>query len=130
MKVDSQLNCGNSPKMAIVEKLSIHFAAYELDEVEAYLDEQVVWTLEGDDSISGRDNFLTALAEMKDNKVLELKLLSIVCHGKDAALRGEMQMADGSIYAFADFYTFSSAAFKKVISIHSFISLIRKLNNG
>lgn len=121
MKTISPADCGNSPKMQLVLELTQAFASYDLKRVASQLAEDIVWTLVGDSPISGKRQFLEALEEMSSNKAAELLIHQILSHGKEAAVHGEMAMADGKRYGFADFYEFSSAGSKTVKRITSYV---------
>lgn len=121
MKLNIPQDCGNSPKRELIKDLTIYFASYDLEKVEGFLDENMVWTLVGNQPITGKQKFLSALETMKRNKVLELTIHSVITHGKEAAVHGEMSLENGSILGFSDFYEFTSASGKKVKSIVSFV---------
>ncbi|MCK0191466.1 nuclear transport factor 2 family protein [Arenibacter sp. F20364] len=121
MKLNIKPDCGNSPKKALVKNLTILFSSYDIEKAMDFLDDNVKWTLVGDESIIGKKQFRTALEEMSQNKALELTIHSIITHGKEAAVNGEMVMEDGNIFAFSDFYEFSSAKGDSVKSIVSYV---------
>lgn len=114
-------DCGNSPRMALVLKLTQAFASYNLELIAPYLSEDLVWTLVGNEPISGKEKFLAELRKMADNKAAELRIHQVLSHGKTAAIHGEMLMDDGKSYGFADFYEFSSAGSEKVKAITSYV---------
>lgn len=121
MKVNCPVDCGNSPKMALVKELTILFASYKLEELEQYFADDIVWNLVGDEPITGKDNFIKALEEMQDNKAVELDIQNVMSHGKVASMYGEMTLSDGSRFKFSDFYTFKSAGSNTIQSITSFV---------
>ena len=121
MKLNIQADCGNSPKRELIRDLTIYFVSYDLEKAMEYMDENVVWTLVGDEPIKGKEPFAAALKEMIDNKAKELTIYSIVTHGKEAAVNGEMTMEDGNVFGFADFYEFASAGSSKVKAIRSYV---------
>lgn len=121
MKLNIKPDCGNSPKKELVKNLTILFASYEIDKAMNFLDVKVAWTLVGDETVFGKEKFRAALAQMNGNKALELTIHSIVTHGKEAAINGEMKMEDGNEFGFADFYEFSSTKGAKVKSIVSYV---------
>lgn len=123
MKINSQPDCGNAPKRELVKDLTVYFASYDLDKVMEYMDDQVTWTLVGDDPVVGKEQFRAELEKMSGNKVQELTIHSVITHGKEAAVNGEMRMQDGQVYEFSDFYEFTSAAAKKAKSIRSYVVL-------
>lgn len=124
MKTTIPSDCGNSPKNKLILDLTVAFVGYDLKVVEPYLEQDIHWTLVGDSTIEGKKEFLEALSQMISNPASELEIFQIVTHGKSAAVNGKMKMKDGSQYGFADFYIFTSATFKKVKSITSYVQAI------
>ena len=121
MKLNIATSCENAPKKELIKNLTVFFASYDIPQVMQYLADDVIWTLVGDKPIRGRAQFAAALMEMAHNKASELTIHSIVTHGKEAAINGEMVMSDGSVFGFADFYKFSSAKGSQVKSITSYV---------
>ena len=121
MKVILNTECGNAPKKELIKDLTIYFASYDIHKVTEYLSDDVSWTLVGDEPIAGKEHFVAALHEMSHNKAVELTINSIITHGKEAAINGEMIMEDGNKFGFSDFYEFSSAGSSIVKSIVSYV---------
>ena len=113
--------CGNAPKKALVRDLTVLFASYQVPEAMAHLADDVVWTLVGDKPVHGREAFARELEAMSGNKAVALTIHAILTHGTEAAVHGEMHMADGHRFGFADFYTFTSAKGDRVQSITSYV---------
>lgn len=121
MKLNIKTDCGNSPKRELIKSLTIYFASYNLDQVKNYLDDNMTWTLVGEIPINGKKQFIKALEKMSHNKASELTIHSIITHGKEAAIHGEMLMEDGNNFGFSDFYEFTSVKANKVKSIVSYV---------
>jgi len=121
MKLNIKTDCGNSPKIELIKSLTIYFASYNLDQVKNYLDDNMTWTLVGEIPINGKKQFIKALEKMSHNKASELTIHSIITHGKEAAIHGEMLMEDGNNFGFSDFYEFTSVKANKVKSIVSYV---------
>jgi hypothetical protein len=126
MKLNIPEDCGNSPKKALVKELSILFASYRVDEVKKYLAGDIKWTLVGDKPIVGREVFAAELLKMSSNKAKELSIYSIITHGAEAAVHGEMKMQDGKAFGFSDFYEFTSAKASKVKAITSYVIELKR----
>lgn len=125
MKVNVKPDCGNSPKKELLKNLTVHFASYELEAVMKFLEDDFQWHLVGDVPIIGKQAFITALEQMKHNKVRELTIFNIITHGKEAAVNGEMHMQDGGVYGFSDFYHFTRAQASMVKKIVSYVIAIK-----
>ncbi|MFH6982796.1 nuclear transport factor 2 family protein [Marinoscillum luteum] len=121
MKLNIRTSCENAPKKELIKDLTVLFAAYDISQAMQYLEDDVIWTLVGDEPIVGKEPFAAALMEMAHNKATELTIHSIVTHGKEAAINGEMVMGDGNVFGFADFYEFTSVKGSKVRSITSYV---------
>ncbi|WP_421750659.1 nuclear transport factor 2 family protein [Croceimicrobium sp.] len=123
MKFTKTVDCGNSPKRELLKNLSRLFATYDIESAMAFMAEDIQWTLVGERSLKGKEQFAAALQKHSDTKVRELILHNIITHGKEGAVYGEMIMENGEHYAFSDIYTFKSAKGDKVKSIVSFVQL-------
>ena len=121
MKLHISPDCGNSPKKKLIRDLTVFFASYAIPEAMEHLDDDIKWTLVGDEPIEGKANFEAELLSMSDNKAVELYIFQIITHGKEAAVHGEMKLKDGESFGFADFYEFKSAGSDKVKSIMSYV---------
>ncbi|NDV16025.1 nuclear transport factor 2 family protein [Muricauda sp. TY007] len=121
MKLNIKPDCGNAPKRALVKDLTCYFASNEIEKAIGLLDTNITWTLVGDKTISGIKPFRTVLQVMRQNKVQELTIYSIITHGKEAAVNGEMVLEDGSTLGFSDFYEFTSAKGTRVKAIVSYL---------
>ncbi len=121
MKLHIKPDCENAPKRELIKNLTIYFASYAIDEVMHYLDDKVTWTLVGEKPITGKEQFRKTLQEMSHIKTSELTIHSVITHGKEAAVNGEMIMEDGNVYGFSDFYEFTSAKGSSVKTITSYV---------
>lgn len=111
----------NSPKKQFLQELTVLFASYQIDKVKAWFADDITWTLVGDSPIQGKEAFAAALAAMSHNKATRLTIHSMLTHGREAAVHGEMLMEDGKRFGFADFYTFTSAGASRIKAITSYV---------
>jgi|SRR5690554_4237536 len=120
-KITCDLNCGNSPKMEFIKEFNIAFAkgneTFLLDSVT----DDIIWSIIGEKDINGKDKFANELREMKGIQASELKLDSILSHGKYGAANGLMIMPNGEKYAFSDVYLFSNTKGSKIKTITSYV---------
>ena len=114
-------HCIDTPSKALLRDLTVLFASYQVPEAMAHLADDVVWTLVGEKPVHGREAFAKELEAMSGNKAVALTIHAILTHGNDAAVHGEMHMADGHRFGFADFYTFTSAKGDRVQAITSYV---------
>lgn len=120
-KITTTIHCGNSPKMAFIKQFNSAFAQGDVEFLAENVTDEIVWNILGDKKITGKENFLKALEQMKAEKASELILEQILSHGKEGAANGIMKMENGNDYAFSDFYIFNNAKGTQVKSITSYV---------
>lgn len=120
-KIISSPNCGNSPKMEFLKEFKIAFAKGNVEFIIESVTEEIVWNINGNRKIQGKEKFTEELKKMKSEKVTELIIDQILSHGKEGATNGILKMQNGKKYAFSDFYKFKSAKGAKIKSITSYV---------
>ena len=119
-KVICDLNCGNSPRAALLRDFNVAFAKGDLDAMLSILDDNIVWEMMGHKTFEGKAAVTEMLKGiMGQGESDEYELLSIITHGAEAACKGTVRSSDGSMIAFADFYRFVSASkngIKRIVS--------------
>lgn len=102
-------DCRNSPKKEFLKTFNESFASGNATFICSHVSEDITWEIHGDKSIKGKQNFTNEIHAMKHTIADELIIHSIITHGKEASVNGEIKMGK-SIYAFCDVYQFTSAA--------------------
>ncbi len=106
MHINLPLDCGNAPRIAIVGDFVINWAKGEADAVSAWLDENSVWTLVGQETYCGTD----AAAQLRPRILPErLELISIITHGRLASCDGFLE-AGSSRIDFSHAFRFASTS--------------------
>ncbi|MDO6436108.1 nuclear transport factor 2 family protein [Cyclobacterium sp. 1_MG-2023] len=113
-------DCGNSPKKAFLKTFNESFASGNATFICSHVSEDIVWKIHGDKTIKGKQKFTKEIHAMKHNIADELIIHSIITHGKEASVNGEIKMKN-FIYAFCDVYRFTSAASSQIIEIQSYV---------
>ena len=115
-------NCGNSPKMQLIE--AFHRANAHVDK-QTLLDmvtDDFQWDLIGSQSIYGKANFdsyLDALAE--DMSIATYSLHTVLSHGRHGSANGEVQTVDGARMAFCDMIEFANAKGTQIKRIRRYL---------
>lgn len=109
-----------------VEKINEAFAKGDYEFLGAHATEDIVWTMVGDHEVRGRDSFVRFMQTMDESNVStmsDMKVTSVITHGRHAACEGTMKMTskDGTVkrYAFCDVYVmggFKDAKIKRITS--------------
>lgn len=121
LKITGNTNCGNSPKIEFLKAFNIAFAKGDIDYLSSSVTDDLAWEMVGKRKIEGKEEFVKTLESMTGHEAVELKFDKILSHGKQGAVNGIMKMADGSSYAFADFYEFSNAKGEKIKTMTSIV---------
>lgn len=109
-EVTCPVNCGNSPRAAMLRDFNIAFAMGNIDALLAEMDETIRWEMVGDQTIVGKQAVGEALRKMIMEPTAKVEIKAIITHGKLGAADGSMVFADGTQIAFCDVYVFSSPA--------------------
>lgn len=107
--------------MAFIKQFNIAFAVADVGFIIDSVTDQIVWTINGEKVIKGKENFEVEVKKMKGEKAMELALDQILSHGKQGAANGTIKMQNGKRYAFSDFYVFQDAKGTKIKSITSYM---------
>src|SRR3546814_823977 len=121
VELEINADCGNSPRREFLKEFNSAFAKGDTAFIEANLDDEVSWHMVGDRTITGKPAFVAELELMKASPVKKLVLQTVVTHGRDASVSGEMHMATGEVYAFCDVYAFAKASGTTLKSITSYV---------
>lgn len=104
----------------LLEKINKAFARNDSDFIVEHATDNIRWTIIGDRTVEGKEEFAKALKEMEADEPMELTIHHIITHGKSAAVNGEMKSAEGKTYAFCDVYKFSGFKNPKISEMTSY----------
>ena len=119
-KITVTPDCGNAPRKAFLKDFNIAFATGDADFIINHVHEDIVWTIYGDKHIEGKEAFVKEINIMKDYTADEVVIHSIITHGREAALNGEMIMGDKT-YAFCDVYRFTNTTSDIIKDMRSYV---------
>ena len=108
-KIVKSGDCGNSPKNALLERVSIAFALGDFESVESELVEDIQWSIVGSESVRGISQLGNAWERQRRKAVKRVVIRHVVNHGRSGAVEGELELSDGRHIAFCDFCDFGSA---------------------
>ena len=109
-RIICEINCGNSPRAAMVRDFNIAFATGDAAAILAQMSDNLRWEMVGNKVIEGKQAAAEALPEMLNEAAEEIEIKSIVTHGASAACDGTLTYAGGVRIGFCDVYEFTSAA--------------------
>lgn len=120
VKITTLADCGNSPKGTFLRDFNIAFAKGNADFIIESVTDDILWVMHGDKTVEGIEAFTKEINMMKEYKADELKLNSIITHGREGAVNGEIKMG-GKVYVFCDIYTFKSSSGNAIKSMQSYV---------
>ena len=121
MEVEAPKDCGNAPRKQLLLDFNVALAEADVEALLEWVDDDITWTLIGNEAVEGKLDFAKALSG-SGLKVARLKIASVITHGPEAAVEGELEMENGFRMAFCDVYRFTSAGSKaKISSITAYV---------
>ena len=110
----------------IVEKINKAFADNNPEEFLSNCTDNVVWTMVGEKTNSGKEAIREWMAEMKDMEPPKFTVDQIIAEGDSVACYGDMSMKDkdGKLgkYSYCDIYSFSGG---KISELRSFVVTLK-----
>jgi hypothetical protein len=108
LRVVSEPKCGNAPRQEITRRLAVALAIGDEAELGQLLAPTAEWKVLGETARCG----LAAIVEwsVRSSAPSELRVLSIITHGREASIDGEIVTADGHVTGFCHVVRFASTA--------------------
>lgn len=107
-KITVDEDCRNAPKKELIKQFLVAQASGDRDFILANVADDIRWVNVGNGLIEGKDNLSQALDAILEPEVSELRIATILSHGKQCAAEGVVTLAGGHLLAFCSMYTFSS----------------------
>ena len=114
VKVTVTADCGDSPKIQFIKKISIAFACGDSDFLLERITDKFVWDIVGNKKIEDIEILAEELESRRSAVPSELMFEQILTHRKEGAVNGVMKMPDGNEYSFSDFYEFRGTKIRKI----------------
>lgn len=120
-KITLKTDCGHSPKREFLKDFNVAFGKGNIKFLTDSVTDDIVWTMVGDKTITGKESFFMAIRTMAEQKVAECVIEKVITHGKEGAVNGIMKMVNGKEYAFSDFYEFKNSKATDIRTITSYV---------
>jgi hypothetical protein len=125
-KIQMPRDCGNAPRKLFLIDFNTAFANGDLEFFQELIPDKITWELVGQQQFTDKAGFLKALKSLPLWKVKELVVDSIITHGPEASVSGQVITKDKSVYRFCHIYRFNRASGVTISSLTSF--MIKELN--
>jgi hypothetical protein len=119
-KITVKPDCGNAPRKLFLKDFHIAFAEGDTALITNNVADDITWEFVGDKVVRGKADFVEVLEQWIKKKVVELVIHNIITHGKEAAVNGDITLANGKKYSFCDIYAFQGAKGNTIKSITSY----------
>ena len=119
-------DCGNAPRKLFLKNFHEAIANGKADVLIMLLPDTIKFSLVGEDEVQGKQNVLKSIKASPLWKVKELKVDTIITHGPDASVSGEVIGQHKQRTAFSIVYRFKSAGGMELRSISCFIIVINQ----
>ncbi|MEM8968782.1 MAG: nuclear transport factor 2 family protein [Bacteroidota bacterium] len=119
-KITVQPDCGNAPRKEFLKNFNVAFATGDTDFIVEHVSDDILWTIHGDKHIHGKKAFTREVNIMKEYTADGLIIHTIITHGREAALNGEMKMGD-TTYTFCDVYRFTDTKNIIIKELNSYV---------
>ncbi len=119
-KINIIADCRNSPRKEFLKEYNTAFAKGNADFIIKHASDDINWTIYGDKTIVGKEDFSKEVHKMKQYVADEMTLRNIITHGKEGAANGEMKMGDKT-YAFCDIYRFTNITSLVIQTMESYV---------
>ncbi len=120
-KIEIQPDCGNSPRKGFLKELYVALANADIEFLKTNIPVNISWEVIGQKLITGKDEYLKAITGHKVWQPKQLTIETIITHGPDASVNGEIRTKDNLSYSFCDVFKFKGAGGTTINSIKSFV---------
>lgn len=108
MQVYAEPNCGNAPRHEIVRRFAVALAVGDTQDLENLLAPGIEWKVPGEATVKER---AAVLEHAKSAPTpTELRVLSVITHGREACIDGETLSAQGDRTSFCHVLRFASTS--------------------
>lgn len=108
IRVHTEPNCGNAPRHDVARRLAVALAGADPSELEALLSPDAEWDVLGTAACRGLPAILENAAPA--SPAVELRVLSVITHGREASIDGVTLFKDGRAVNFCHVLRFANTA--------------------
>jgi hypothetical protein len=120
-KINVRPDCGNAPRKSFLKEFNTALAKGVIKFLDKAISEDISYEIVGHIKIAGKEKYLNHLPDQIFWKVKELTIDTIITHGADASVSGQIKTKDNQSFKFCDVYRFKSAGGMTILSIDRFL---------
>jgi hypothetical protein len=120
-KIQVPRDCGNAPRKLFLIDFNTALANGDTGFFEELIPEKITWDIVGQEPIADKAGFLKAVKSLALWKVKELVVETIITHGYEASVSGQVAAKDKSVYKFCHIYRFPKTNGVTIKSLTTFV---------
>lgn len=117
-------DCGNAPNKRLLKDWFVHLVEGNLKDALLMLDEKVTVRVFGYWETKDKQSLQKQLASFQHNPFIEASIHTIITHGRDAALNGEIIDEDQTEFHVCLFFTLSMGRKRLIKTIDAYVMKI------
>ena len=120
-KITVAADCGNSPKKTFLRDWQVACAEGNAAYITEHISDDITLQSVGEAKVEGKQAVLEAINAMMNEPIAELVIHTIITHGREGAVNGEIHCENGEVMAFCNVYMFKSARGNALKAITSYV---------
>jgi len=120
-KIEIKADCGNAPRKVFLADLTRAYADGDVSLLEEYIPDDIILEIVGSKKVFGKEHVLNELSKSPLWKLKQLTVDTIITHGRDAAVSGQIKLFDNAQFSFCDVYKFKGAGGTTIKEILRFL---------
>ena len=108
-QIEIKPDCGNAPRKIFLADLNAAFAKGDMSYLTDNIPDDITLEIIGISTVHGKENVLSELIKGPYWKLKKLTIDTIITHGREASVNGQIILADNSKFSFCDIYKFKGA---------------------
>ncbi|WP_236975043.1 hypothetical protein [Membranihabitans maritimus] len=126
VKINVPSQCGNAPKIVYLKDFISAIVTFDTNYLQDNTTEDIHWSIVGAQSFTGQSSVLAELQKYRSITVSALTITTIITHGYDGVVEGQLEFENGKKVSFCDIVRFkSSRNYSPVKSIRTHITTLQ-----
>jgi len=120
-KIQVPRDCGNAPRKLFLVDFNTALANGDPDFFQELIPEKINWDIVGQGAIADKTDFVKAMKNLALWNVKESIVETIITHGYEASVSGQVVAKDKSVYKFCHIYRFPKTSGVTIRSLTTFV---------
>jgi len=108
LKIQIPTDCGNAPRKMLLIDFNVALITNDEGILRDNIADDITWNIVGREIVSGKEAFIEKSADLRKDKIVELRIDNMITHGYVASVNGKAIGMNQS-YDFCHVYKFTGA---------------------